>query len=52
MPEYWVSEVLTWKIYADTQEEAQRIWRAYLDGEAPDTGVMKLKGIEHETDWE
>jgi len=48
--DFWVSETLVWKITAESEEEARRVWQSYLD-DAPDMSRMKLKSVEHETDW-
>lgn len=50
--DFWVTEILTWKIYADSQEEAKKIWEQYQEtGEAPSAN-MKLKDYDIDPDWD
>jgi hypothetical protein len=55
--DFWVSETLVWKITAESEEEARRVWQSYLDdvpvmaSRAYEMRNMVLKSVEHETDW-
>lgn len=52
MGAYWVTETMTWKIYADSEDEARNIWRRYQEGESWGVLDMKLKGVDTEGDWD
>lgn len=52
MNDYWVSETNTYKIYADSLDEAKQIWEQFCDGTPWTELPMKLKGIEVDADWE
>jgi len=50
---WWITESTTWKIFADTEEEARTIWHAYYgEGKDPNTLDMKLKDGDVEADWQ
>ena len=49
---YWISETLTYKIFAESEEEARKIWNRYwIDGEDINNLDVKLKGVDVEADW-
>jgi hypothetical protein len=49
---YWITESTTYKIFAESEEEARKIWNRYwCDGEEPSTLDMKIKDGEVEADW-
>jgi hypothetical protein len=53
MNSYWVSVNTTWKIYAETPEEASEKFRRYYEGgEDPDTLDMVPKSTDIDSDWE
>lgn len=50
---YWISEVVTWKIYAGSEAEARAIWQRYWnEGESPENLDMNAKNVEVEADWD
>ena len=50
---WWITESTTWKIFADTEEEAGAIWHAYYsEGKDPNVLDMKLKDGDVEADWQ
>ena len=49
---YWITESTTYKIFAESEEQARDIWNRYwCDGEDPSTLDMKIKGGDVEADW-
>lgn len=53
MEGYWITESTTYKIFAESEEEARAIWNRYwCDGEDPSTLDMKIKDGDVEADWE
>jgi hypothetical protein len=49
---YWITESTTYKIFAESEEEAREIWNRYwCDGEHPSTLDMKIKDGDVEADW-
>jgi len=53
MKAWWVTEYATWKIFANTEEEAKKIWHAYAVEGTPAVELdMKLKYNDVESDWE
>ena len=54
MNDFWVTECVTYKIYADSEEQAREIWNKYwCDGEDISTLDMKFKEatVEADCDW-
>ena len=49
---YWVTEYTTYKIIANSEEEARKIWNEYwCDGVNPGMLDMKIKDGGVEADW-
>ena len=52
MSGFWITESVTYKIIADTEEEARDIWNKYWsDGEDPMLLDMKIKAADVDADW-
>ena len=53
MDGYWITESTTYKIFAESEEQACEIWNRYwCDGEDPSTLDMKIKDGDIEADWD
>lgn len=53
MEGYWITESTTYKIFAESEEEARDIWNKYwCEGEDPSTLDMKIKYGDVEAEWE
>jgi hypothetical protein len=53
MSDFWITESITYKIYAESEEQAREIWNKYwCDGEDVSTLDMKFKGAEVDADWD
>ena len=52
MDDFWVTESNTYKIYADSVDEAKEIWNKYCNGTPSSELPMKLKAVELDADWE
>jgi hypothetical protein len=53
MSSFWITESLTYKIYADSEEQAREIWNKYwCDGEDISTLDMWLKNSDVDADWD
>jgi hypothetical protein len=53
MDGYWITESTTYKIFAESEEQACEIWNRYwCDGEDPSTLDMKIKDGDVEADWD
>ena len=49
---YWITESTTYKIFAESEEQAREIWNRYwCDGEDLSTLDMKIKDGDVEADW-
>jgi uncharacterized protein YcnI len=49
---WWVTESTTWKIYADSEDEAKEKWRKYFhEGQDPDELDMTAKDGGYDADW-
>lgn len=51
MDDFWVTESNTYKIYADSVEEAKEIWDKYCNGTSSAELPMKLKDVTVDADW-
>lgn len=52
---YWITESITYKIFADSEKEARTIWHKYwTEGEPVESLPIKIKdgGAEADWDWE
>ncbi len=50
---WWITEYTTYKIFAETEEKARRIWNRYwCDGEEIATLDISLKDGGVEADWQ
>jgi hypothetical protein len=50
---YYITETTTWKVYAESEEQARKIWNEYwCDGVEPSQLVMKLADNSVEADWQ
>lgn len=52
---WWITETTTYKIHAESEEEARAIWQKYwADGTDPYALPMKIKdsGVEADWNWE
>lgn len=52
MDGYWITESVTWKIYAESEAEARAIWLRYVETGESEGLDMKCKDMEIEADWE
>jgi len=48
---YWITESTTYKIFADSEEEAREIWNRYWLHGQDMSANMKIKGGDVEADW-
>lgn len=49
---YWITESTTWKIFAESEDQAREIWQRYWrDGERWEELDMKPKDGSVEADW-
>jgi hypothetical protein len=50
---YWITESTTYKIFANSEEEARLIWNRYwCDGEPLSSLNVKIKDGNIEADWQ
>jgi hypothetical protein len=48
---YWITESTTYKIFADSEEEAREIWNRYWLHGQDMSANMKIKDGDVEADW-
>jgi hypothetical protein len=53
MDGYWITESTTYKIFAESEEQAREVWRKYwLEGINSGQLPMKAKSFDVEADWQ